>query len=95
MIHVIPEFISDFVNATIENAKNSILESGILRFDFIQQEDSPERFILIEIYKTREDVAAHKSTAHYQKWRDTVAPMMAESRVGIKYNAIYPLEIIK
>jgi quinol monooxygenase YgiN len=95
MIHVIPEFISEFINATLENAKKSNLEPGILRFDFIQQQDSPERFVLIEIYKTPDDVAIHKATAHYQKWRDTVAPMMAEPRVGVKYNAIYPLEIIK
>ncbi len=95
MIHVIPELISEFINATLENVQNSNLEPGILRFDFIQQQDSPERFVLIEIYKTPEDVDAHKNTSHYQKWREKVAPMMAEPRVGVKYNAIYPLEISK
>jgi quinol monooxygenase YgiN len=95
MIHVIPEFISAFIDATLENVKNSNLEPGILRFEFIQQEDAPERFVLVEIYKSPEDVTAHKSTVHYQKWRDTVAPMMAEPRRGVKYDAIFPEEILK
>lgn len=93
MIHVIAEFIPTFISATLENVKNSNLEPGILRFEFIQQEDIPEQFVLIEIYKTIDDVSAHKNTSHYLKWRDTVAPMMAEPRVGVRYKAIFPQEI--
>ena len=76
--------------ATIENASNSVQETGIARFDVIQQADDPTRFILVEVYKTPEAPAAHKATAHYLRWRDTVAEMMAEPRQGIKYANIFP-----
>ncbi|HMX73916.1 MAG TPA: antibiotic biosynthesis monooxygenase [Anaerolineales bacterium] len=89
-VHVKPEFVEAFKQASIENASNSIKEEGIARFDVIQQNDDPTRFILVEVYKTAEASAAHKETAHYAKWRDTVAEMMAESRQGIKYTNIHP-----
>lgn len=89
-VHVKPEFVEDFKQASIENASNSIKEEGIARFDVIQQNDDPTRFILVEVYKTAEASAAHKETAHYAKWRDTVAEMMAEPRQGIKYTNIHP-----
>lgn len=89
-IHVKPEFVDAFRVATVENARNSIQESGIARFDFIQNNDDPERYMLVEVYHTPADADLHKQTAHYQKWRDTVASMMAEPRVGIKYTSIFP-----
>ncbi|HNA52961.1 MAG TPA: antibiotic biosynthesis monooxygenase [Anaerolineales bacterium] len=89
-VHVKPEFVEAFKQASIENASNSINEEGIARFDVIQQNDDPTRFILVEVYKTAEASAAHKETAHYAKWRDTVAEMMAEPRQGIKYTNIHP-----
>ena len=89
-VHVKPEFVEAFKQASIENASNSIKEEGIARFDVIQQNDDPTRFILVEVYKTTEASAAHKETAHYAKWRDTVAEMMAEPRQGIKYTNIFP-----
>jgi (4S)-4-hydroxy-5-phosphonooxypentane-2,3-dione isomerase len=91
-VHVKPEFVEAFKKASIENASHSVKEPGIARFDVIQQADDPTRFILVEIYKTVEAQAAHKETAHYAKWRDTVAEMMAESRQGIKYNNIFPTD---
>ncbi len=89
-VHVKPEFVEAFKQASIENASNSVKEDGIARFDVIQQNDDPTRFILVEVYKTAEASAAHKETAHYAKWRDTVAEMMAEPRQGIKYTNIFP-----
>ena len=89
-VNVKSQFVEDFKNATIENASNSIKEAGVLRFDVIQQEDDPTRFVLVEIYKNAEASAAHKETAHYAKWRDTVAEMMAEPRQGIKYASVFP-----
>ena len=89
-VHVKPEFVEAFKQASIENASNSIKEEGIARFDVIQQNDDPTRFILVEVYKTAEASTAHKETAHYAKWRDTVAEMMAEPRQGIKYTNIHP-----
>mgnify|MGYP006361907095 FL=1 len=89
-VHVKPEFVEAFKQASIENASNSVKEDGIARFDVIQQNDDLTRFILVEVYKTAEASAAHKETAHYAKWRDTVAEMMAEPRQGIKYTNIYP-----
>ena len=89
-VHVKPEFVEEFIEATQENARNSIHESGITRFDIIQQNDDRTRFTLIEVYKTIEDPAKHKETHHYKKWRDTVQDMMAEPRTSIKYKNIYP-----
>jgi quinol monooxygenase YgiN len=89
-VHVKPEFVEAFKQATVENASNSVKEPGIARFDVIQQADDPTRFILVEVYKTAEASAAHKETAHYAKWRDAVADMMTEPRQGIKYGNIFP-----
>lgn len=89
-VHVKPEFVESFKQASVENASNSVKEVGIARFDVIQQADDPTRFILVEVYKTAEASAAHKETAHYLKWRDTVAEMMAEPRQGVKYSNIFP-----
>ncbi len=91
-IHVKQEFVEAFRIATVENARNSVQESGILRFDFFQHVDDPTRFLLVEVYRTPADVDLHKQTAHYAAWRDTVAEMMAEPRVGSKYNTIFPGE---
>ena len=88
--HVKPEFVEAFKQASIENASNSVQEEGIARFDVIQQADEPTHFILVEVYKPAEAPAAHKATAHYARWRDTVAEMMAEPRQGIKYLNIFP-----
>jgi autoinducer 2-degrading protein len=91
-VHVKPEFVKAFRQASIENASNSVQEAGIARFDVIQQADDPTRFILVEVYKTAEAPSAHKETAHYLRWRDTVTEMMAESRQGIKYTNIFPTD---
>jgi quinol monooxygenase YgiN len=89
-VHVKSEFVEAFKQASIENASNSVQEAGIARFDVIQKTEDPTKFILVEIYKTTDAPAAHKETAHYAKWRDTVAEMMAEPRQGIKYTNIFP-----
>jgi len=89
-VHVKTEFIDAFRVATTENARNSIQEPGIARFDVIQQADDPTRFVLVEVYRTAEDPARHKETAHYQAWRDAVAEMMAEPRASVKYSNVFP-----
>ncbi len=89
-VRVKPESVADFRQAAIENARCSVQEPGIARFDVIEQQDDATRFVLIEVYRTPEAVAAHKETAHYAKWRDAVAPMMAEPRHSVKYNAAFP-----
>ena len=90
-IQVKPDRIEDFKRATLENARNSLKEPGVARFDFLQQKDDPSRFVLIEIYRTPEDPARHKETTHYQKWRDSVADWMAEPRKGVSYEALFPV----
>ena len=90
--HVKPDRIEAFRAATIENAGNSIQEPGIARFDVLQQQDDPARFVLVEVYRTPDDPARHKETAHYQKWRDTVENMMAEPRTSVKYTNVVPDE---
>lgn len=92
-VHVKPESVDDFKAASLENARNSVQEPGIARFDVIQQEDDPTRFVLVEVYRTLEDPARHKETAHYAAWRDRVADMMAEPRSAMKYRNLYPDEL--
>ncbi len=92
-IHVKPEFVEPFRQATIANACNSLLEEGILRFDFLQLAEDPDRFVLIEVYKTPQDQLKHRETAHYETWKNTVAEMMAEPRQGVKYVNVYPLDV--
>ena len=91
-VHVKPDQIEAFRATSLENARNSVREPGIARFDVIQQQDDPARFVLIEVYRTAEDPAKHKETPHYQKWRDTVAQMMAEPRTSVKYTNVFPDE---
>ncbi|HEX9837830.1 MAG TPA: antibiotic biosynthesis monooxygenase [Anaerolineales bacterium] len=89
-VNVKPEFVEAFKQATVENASNSVKETGIARFDVIQQTDDPTKFILVEVYKTADAAAAHKETAHYARWRDTVTEMLAEPRQAVKYTNIFP-----
>ena len=89
-IRVKAEQVEAFKAATLENARNSVREEGIARFDFIQSTDEPNRFVLVEVYRDPEAAAKHKDTAHYRAWRDTVAEMMAEPRSGIKYTNLFP-----
>jgi autoinducer 2-degrading protein len=91
-IHVKPEHLDAFREATIENARNSIKEPGIARFDFIQQKEDPTRFVLVEVYRSEEDNARHRETAHYARWRETVADMLVEPRTRDIYTNIYPDE---
>ncbi len=89
-VHVKAECIEAFKQATLENARNSVQEPGVARFDVVQQQDAPERFVLVEVYRDADAPARHKETAHYAKWRDAVAPMMAEPRTSLKYANIFP-----
>jgi (4S)-4-hydroxy-5-phosphonooxypentane-2,3-dione isomerase len=89
-VKVVPDGIEAFREASLANARASVQEPGVARFDVIQQEDDPTRFELIEIYRTPDAAAAHKATAHYATWRDAVAPLMAEPRSSTKYRAIFP-----
>ncbi len=89
-VHVKPECVEAFKAATVENARHSVQEPGIARFDVMQQQDDPTRFVLVEVYCTATAPAAHKETEHYQQWRDAVAEMMAEPRASIKYGNVFP-----
>lgn len=91
-VHVKPEYIDAFIESTLENARSSLQESGIARFDFLQQRDDPARFLLTEVYRDEEAPARHKETAHYLKWRAAVEPMMAEPRQGVWYTNLAPGE---
>ena len=91
-VHVKSDQVEVFQQASLENARNSIQEPGIARFDIIQQQDDSTRFVLVEVYRTSGDPARHKKTGHYQKWRDTVVDMMAEPRTSIKYTNVFPDE---
>jgi (4S)-4-hydroxy-5-phosphonooxypentane-2,3-dione isomerase len=91
-VHVKPDSVEAFVAATLENARHSVREPGIARFDVVQQTDPEDktRFVLIEVYRTPEAPAEHKKTRHYEVWRDTVADMMAEPRTSVKFANLFP-----
>ena len=91
-IRVKPEAIDACKLATLANAKASVQEPGIARFDVIQQQDDPTRFVLAEAYLSAEDHGKHRLTAHYAAWTETVAPMMAEPRSFLKYANVFPGE---
>jgi len=91
-VRVKPESVDAFREASVENARHSIREPGIARFDVLQQADDPACFILVEVYRTAEAPAAHKETAHYRDWRDKVAVLMAEPRTSAKYSNVFPPE---
>ena len=89
-VKVIPEFAEQFKSASLANAQASRCEPGVRQFDLLQQSDDPNRFLLVEVYRSAEASAAHKETEHYKKWRDTVASMMAEPRSSVKYTNLNP-----
>ena len=91
-VHVLSQHIDDFITATQVNHEASVREPGNRRFDVLQSAEDPARFILYEAYATVEDAAAHKQTAHYLKWRDTVANWMAAPRQGVTYRGLFPQE---
>ena len=92
-VHLKPEYVEAFKQATIANARESIREPGIAAFDVVQQQDDPTRFVFVEAYRTPDAPAAHKETKHYQIWRDIVAPMMAEPRSSTKCNNVFPDDV--
>ena len=89
-VRVRPESVDAFAAATLEHARASVREPGVVRFDVVRQEDDPTRFVLVEIYRGADAPAAHKRTAHYAAWRDAVEPMMAEPRRSVKFRAVFP-----
>ena len=89
-VQVKREYIHTFTTATLANARESIKEPGIARFDVFQQQDDPTKFILVEAYRSSDAPAAHKQTPHYQLWRATVEPMMAEPRTSVRFNNLFP-----
>jgi len=91
-VQVKAEHVEAFKAATIDNAVHSVQEPGIARFDVVQQQDDPTRFVLVEVYRTSQAPAAHKETAHYVRWRDAVAPMMAAPRTSMKFCPVFPEE---
>jgi len=89
-VRVKPGRESDFERATLVNARASLAEVGVARFDVLRGQEDPTRFVLVEVYRSPAAAAAHKETAHYAVWRDTVAEMMAEPRSSVKYANLHP-----
>ncbi len=89
-VHVKENFIEEFKILTVENAKDSLLEPGVVRFDVVQQHDDHTKFVLVEVYRSFEDTAKHKLTEHYIRWRDAVSYMMEGPRTSIKFLNVFP-----
>ena len=91
-VHVVQDRVEEFIAASLENARGTIREPGNLRFDVIQQEDDPTRFVLYEVWQDGDAMVAHKATDHYKKWAETVADWMAEPRRGVKHVPCFPTD---
>jgi (4S)-4-hydroxy-5-phosphonooxypentane-2,3-dione isomerase len=89
-VHAKPDSVESFKMATLANARSSLKEPGVIRFDVLQQQDDPAHFVLVEVYRDAAAASAHKETPHYPVWRDAVAPMMAEPRRSVKFNNVFP-----
>jgi len=89
-IHVKPDHINDFIEASRLNHENSLMEKGNIRFDIIQESDDPSAFVFQEVFEDEEAIAEHKKTGHYLQWKQTVEPWMAVPRSGIKYHVLFP-----
>lgn len=89
-VQVRPGHVADFLAATVVNARASLAEPGVLRFDVLQDEADPAHVVLVEAYRDADAAAAHKQTPHYAAWRDTVAEMMAQPRESAKFSAVFP-----
>src|SRR6516164_2599511 len=91
-VRIGPGQVEEFLAATLANARASLGEPGVLRFDVIQDEADPAHVVLVEVYRDAEASAAHKLTPHYAAWRDAVAEMMAQPRESVRYAAVFPAE---
>jgi autoinducer 2-degrading protein len=89
-VRVKPEHGDAFRAATTANSKGSLTELGVARFDVLQNEEDPTRFMLVEAYRSREAIAAHKETPHYQAWVEAATPLMAEPRTRSWWNSVHP-----
>ncbi len=89
-VFVKPESVDAFVEATLDNARNSRQEASVVRFDVLRAEDDPNRFFLYEVYRGKEGLAQHQQTPHYLRWRAAVADMMAQPRQGVRHLSVSP-----
>lgn len=92
-ISVKEEYISQFKEATVENARNSFEEPGVVRFELMQQQDAPSEFVLEEIYISSDDQLKHRETDHYIKWKETTTAMIAKAYTIKYYNSIWPEKV--
>jgi len=88
-VHVKPDKLQSFIEATLDNARNTRREVSNIRFDVLQAEEEPSRFMLYEVYRTKEDFARHQQTEHYLRWKQTVADWMAQPRQGIRHRSVF------
>jgi len=88
-VHVKPEYVESFIEASLDNARHTRQEPGNVRFDVLQAEDDPARFLLYEAYHSKDDFAKHQQTSHYLQWRERVADAMAQPRQGVKHHILF------
>jgi len=89
-VWVKPESVAAFIEASEKNHLASVQEPENLRFDVLQSAQDPCKFVLYEAYQSEAGAAAHKETAHYLAWRETVADMMAQPRQGHVHQGLNP-----
>ena len=87
-VRVRPDRVDEFVAATLANARASVQEPGVVRFDVVQDKADPAHVVLVEVYRDDDASAAHKATAHYATWRDTVADLMAKPRESTRFSVL-------
>jgi (4S)-4-hydroxy-5-phosphonooxypentane-2,3-dione isomerase len=89
-VTVRPDRVDEFLEATDRNARASLSEPGVLRFDVLQDQADTAHVVLVEVYRDADAAAAHKETTHYATWRDSVAEMMVRPRESVKFAAVFP-----
>jgi (4S)-4-hydroxy-5-phosphonooxypentane-2,3-dione isomerase len=92
VVHVdVPERVAEFLEATTVNARASVQEPGVVRFDVVQDQADPAHVVLVEVYRDAAAPGAHKATAHYAAWRDAVEEMMARPRASTRFAGVFPV----
>lgn len=86
-----PEAVETYRQATLENARLTVQEPGVLRFDVFQDKEDPTHFSLLEIYKDKAAQASHLQTAHFLVWKDVYLAAQAKRGYGHEFEMLSPV----
>ena len=90
--YIKPEFVEAYRDAIVENARHTLLEPGIIRFDVLQDKKNPTHFSLFEAYQDAAARETHLTMPYFLKWKETVLgqEMFAQKGHGDEFDAVFP-----